>query len=61
MAKLYPIIDEEIGARSPGWYRIWCPFCLDWTTTGHEPVCEDAWHQHAFDRHPRRYRRWLMQ
>lgn len=52
-----PIIEEEIGARSPGWYRAICPFCLDWETTGHEPVVEDAWHEHAQEKHPRRYRR----
>lgn len=47
-------LDEEIGARSPGWFRIECAWC-DWETKGNEPVCEDAWHEHASRYHPRRY------
>lgn len=47
---------EEIGARSPGWYRIFCDWC-EWQTTGSEPVCEDAWYEHAAEIHPRRYAR----
>lgn len=47
---------EEVGARSPGWFRIFCDWC-DWETTGSEPVCEDAWHEHAAEYHPRRYAR----
>jgi hypothetical protein len=45
-----------IASARDAWYGIDCPFC-DWHTTGHEPVCEEAWHEHAHRVHPRRYRR----
>jgi hypothetical protein len=49
-------LEEEIGARSPGWFRIECAWCDNYTT-GSEPVCEEWWHEHAQENHPRRYRK----
>lgn len=52
MPEPYPIPS----AHGDGWFQVDCDWC-DWYTTGWEPVCEDGWHEHAAEKHPRRYRR----
>lgn len=44
-------VTEEIGARSPGWYRATCAKC-DSTTTGSEPTVEDWAYEHVQSTHP---------
>ena len=39
---------EEIGARSPGWFRAECEVC-DWYTTGAESLVEDWVYEHVWD------------
>lgn len=50
----YDLINmtEEIGARSPGWYRVTCDDCdPEWYTTGLESICEEAGYGHVADHH----------
>ena len=42
-----------VESARDGWHRIDCPWC-QWYTSGLESVCDDAWHEHAAQRHPRR-------
>ncbi len=47
---------EEIGARSPGWYRATCEVYTQdggvcWTTTGAESAVEDAVYEHVEEMH----------
>lgn len=47
-------VQDNDTVRLPGWGDISCddviPSC-DWTTSGSEPVCEDAWHEHYAEVH----------
>lgn len=49
-------IERVESTAREGWHRAECWRC-PWTTTGWEPVCEEAAWEHARDRHPRLFLR----
>lgn len=51
----YSLVQVD-SAHSEWWFRVDCGWC-QWETTGWESVCEEAWHEHAAENHPRRYSR----
>lgn len=44
---------EEIGARSPGWFKAECELCGKYATGG-EPTVEDWAYEHVAEEHPKR-------